>query len=155
MTDSSVQHARRTANASLNIFARCERSTPKACCSCGSATPRPKAGRSLPPDMRSSVASSFARTMGLRPGRTMTLMPIFNFCVRAAAIDIATSGSGATPPMRSLSHKLSNRRRSRVSTTSRKLVSLSFVRTPRPNPTRTFTFPCLHTCCRAIASAHV
>ena len=52
--------------------------------------------------------------------------------VRAAANDIATSGSGASPPILSLSHRLSKRSRSRASTTSRKPVSFNFVRTPRP-----------------------
>ena len=68
-------------------------------------------------ESRSRVASSLASTTGLRPGSTITLMPNFSFVVRPAANAIATSGSGASPPMRSLSHRLSNRSRSSVSTT--------------------------------------
>ena len=73
-------------------------------------------GSSRPPDSRSRVASSLASSTGLRPGSTSTLVPNFSFVVRPAATASATSGSGASPVMRSLSHSESNRSRSSSST---------------------------------------
>ena len=59
--------------------------------------------------------------------------------MRPAAYAIATTGSGASPVIRSDSHRLSKRSRSRVSTTSPNSGPCSFVRAPRPTPMRTFT----------------
>ena len=78
------------------------------------------------------MASSLASTTGLRPGSTMTLIPNFNRVVRPAAKAIATSGSGASPPIRSLSHRLSKRNRSSASITVVNPSSFSRVRTPNP-----------------------
>ena len=137
--DSENQHARITASASSNQRARSPRSTPNAWCSRASATPRPNAGSSRPPDITASVASSLASTTGLRPGSTSTLMPNFRCVVRPAAYDIATTGSGASPPIRSDSHRLSKPSRSSESTTSPNSGPCSRVRVPSPTPMRTFT----------------
>ena len=109
-----------------------------------SATPRPNAGSNRPPDMIDSVAISLASTIGLRPGSTSTLMPNFSRVVRPAANDIATTGSGASPVIRSDSHRLSKRSRSTMSTTWPNSGPCSFVRTPRPSPMRTFMAPSSH-----------
>ena len=102
-------------SASLNIGARSLRSTPKPECSRGSGAPSPNAGSNRPFDSRSIEAISFATSTGLRPGKTMTLMPNFSFFVRPAAKAMAEPGSGALPLMRSLNQSESNFNRSRSS----------------------------------------
>ena len=111
-------------SASSNHFARSPRSTPNAWCSTPSATPSPNAGSSRPPDITASVASSLASTIGLRPGSTSTLIPNFRRDVRPAAYAIATTGSGASPLIRSDNHRLSKPNRSMVSTTCAVLGAL-------------------------------
>ena len=121
-----------TVSISSKIAARSDRSTPKACCSTGSTAPSPNAGSRRPPDMVASVASSLASTTGLRPGRTITDIPNFSFVVRPAPYAIATSGSGASPLIRSDNHSESKSSRSSSSTTAPNDPSLRLVRVPRP-----------------------
>src|SRR5437588_863228 len=87
---------RTSGSASSNQAARSSRRTPKACCSCGSATPRPKAGSRRPPESTSRLASSLASTAGLRPGSTSTLVPSLRRPVRPAATASPTTGPEAT-----------------------------------------------------------
>ena len=82
--------------------------------------------------MVASVASSLASTTGLRPGRTITDIPNFSFVVRPAPYAIATSGSGASPLIRSDNHSESKSSRSSSSTTAPNDPSLRLVRVPRP-----------------------
>ncbi len=70
--------------------------------------PSPNAGSSRPPDIVARLASALASRIGLRPGSTITLIPNFRFVVRPAPYAIATIGSGASPVIRSETHKLSN-----------------------------------------------
>ena len=58
--------------------------------------PRPNAGSRRPPESALTVASSLARSTGLRGGATSTFVPSFSFRVRAATA--ASVGSGAGPP---------------------------------------------------------
>ncbi len=91
----SPDHSRRMrGSASSTHAARSLRATPKAACSRGSTAPRPTAGWNRPPDSRSRLAISLARTTGFRPGRTSTPVPNRSRRLRPAAMAMAMSGSG-------------------------------------------------------------
>ena len=81
----------------------------------------------------------------MRPGSTITAMPNFRRSVRAAAIDIATVGSGPGRPIRSDTHSESKRSRSSSSTSSRyRAWSSTPVRAPvriRPGPSPRELYP--------------
>src|SRR5690606_21046602 len=88
------------------------------------------------------MASSLATTTGLRPGRTSTLVPSFNRRVRPAATARPTNGSGAGPARRPLSHRESNRRRSRPATSAGDRAASPAGRRGRsPKPMRALTPP--------------
>ena len=102
----------------------------------------PTAGRSRPPESRSRVASSLARTTGCRTGRTMTLVPNSMFLMREAmkAMKVTGSRRSSRPAMRSLSQMESMSRASQRSMKSKMEAGVIGPKgqAPRPMPMRTF-----------------
>src|SRR5690606_36179602 len=136
---------RMSGSASSKIAARSSRRTPNAWCSTAFAAPSPNAGSTRPPERRSRLANCFATTAGLRPGRTITLIPNLRRVDRAAAAVIATTGSSDSPLRRSDTHSESNPRRSRSSTRRLKRTgAVVRVRTPSREPARIFVARSCH-----------
>jgi hypothetical protein len=76
------------------------------------------AGSVRPPERKSRVAISLAKTVGFRSGKARTLVPNLSFLVRAATKDRATIGStlSCEETIRSLSQRESIPSASQAST---------------------------------------
>ena len=115
---------------------------PQAWSSVSSSRPRPTASSRRPPDRKSRVASSLARTVGFLSGRASTLVPNFILRVRAATHERATTGSRlrASDTTRSLSHSESMARDSARSTA---LQNASGLVSPKGQPLKPMPMPIL------------
>ena len=137
-TASSVQRRRMSGSASSNHAARAPRSMPNACCSCASATPRPNAGSSRPPDMRSRLAIDFATEHRVAAGQHHHAGAELQLLGAAGGVGHADDGIGrlAADPLGEPQE--SKRNRSRSSTNGPKRSSFVSDRVPSPKPIRTF-----------------
>ena len=109
------------------------RATPKACCSCGSATPRPKAGSRRPPERRSRRGQLLGQHDRVAAGQHQDAGAELQLwsCVRRRR-PCPRSGRGPRRRGARRARGCRSGAASRASTASAKRSSLSLVRVPRP-----------------------
>src|SRR5688572_20405482 len=140
VTSVSVQSLTMSSTASSVRAARSLRGIPNNWCSEGNGDPSPKTGMIRPSDNTSRLASSFASRIGLRPGRTRTLVPYFSRFERPIAAPIAARGSSTSPATRSENHRESQPTDSHASMSDQKPSAPIPADAPIPGPMPTRTF---------------